>query len=118
MNFTQRKTEIITTMRDLHLERIEETHGFRIALAIKERCGDRLLVSHGMLYRALLSLEDDRALESRRERDEEIPADDDRIRRKLYRLTGQTRRELSHTDVPLGHKGLTPELAIGVTSSA
>ena len=66
---------------------IEEFHGFGIAREIRDREGARLLTGHGTLYRALGRLEQQGFLIGRWE-DPLAAAEENRPRRKLYKLTG------------------------------
>lgn len=62
-------------------------HGFRIAKEIRDREGARLLTGHGTLYRALGRLEQQGFLTGEWE-DPQMAAEQNRPRRKLYKLTG------------------------------
>jgi DNA-binding PadR family transcriptional regulator len=65
---------------------IGEFHGFLIAKEVSHTTDTRLLTAHGSLYRALSRLEKMGLLQSRWE-DPQIPADENRPRRRLYTLT-------------------------------
>jgi PadR family transcriptional regulator PadR len=65
---------------------IAEFHGFLIAKEVSHTTDARLLTAHGSLYRALSRLEKMGLLESRWEAPE-IPAAENRPRRRLYTLT-------------------------------
>lgn len=73
-----------------------EFHGFLIAKAISHTTDTRLLTAHGSLYRALSRLEKMGLLESRWE-DPQIPADENRPRRRLYTLTALADQALAET---------------------
>lgn len=64
-----------------------EFHGFQIAKEIKDREGARLLTGYGTLYRALERLEKQGFLSSRWE-DPLAAAEQNRPRRRFYKLTG------------------------------
>ena len=61
-------------------------YGFMMSKEIRDRKGARLLTAHGTLYRALARLEKQGHLDSRWE-DPALAADENRPRRKFYRLT-------------------------------
>ena len=75
--------EAAAALRDRGLA---EFHGFLIAKEVSHTTDTRLLTAHGSLYRALSRLEKMGLLESRWE-DPQIPADENRPRRRLYTLT-------------------------------
>lgn len=62
-------------------------HGFGIAKRIQSREGARNLTSHGTLYKALGRLAESGMLESRWE-DPNAAAEEQRPRRRLYRVSG------------------------------
>ena len=78
---------ILVAAAGLRAQGIEEFHGFRIAKEIRDREGARLLTGHGTLYRALGRLEQQGFLTAEWE-DPQVAAEQNRPRRKLYRLTG------------------------------
>ena len=82
----------------LHAQGEHGFHGFRLAKEISEERGARLLTGHGTLYRALGRLKNRGYLESHWE-DAEIALQQNRPRRKLYRLTGAGRAALSRSDI-------------------
>ena len=88
MNQRELQDEVAAALSNLALDGQREAYGFEIARAIQKRRGDRLLVPHGALYRALRNLENRRVIISRWERTEEIPKVEDRPRHRCYRLTG------------------------------
>lgn len=90
---------ILSAAVSLHGEGIEEFHGFRIAKEINAREGTRLLPGHGTLYRALARLEQQGLLQSVWE-DPLIAAEENRPRRRLYRLTGAPIPGLESLSVP------------------
>jgi DNA-binding PadR family transcriptional regulator len=65
-----------------------EFHGYEIAKHLGEKSDQRLLTAYGTLYRALGRLEKMGLLRSRWE-DPEIPARENRPRRRLYALTAE-----------------------------
>lgn len=71
---------------DLRRHGVPEFHGFLIAKEMKEREDARLLTAHGTLYKALDRMEKAGLLESRWE-DPLIAAEENRPRRRLYRVT-------------------------------
>ena len=77
---------ILVSAMDLRRTGDEEFHGFRIAKEIKGQKDARLLTGHGTLYRALGRLEQQGYLGSRWE-DPLFAAQENRPRRKLYKLT-------------------------------
>ena len=79
---------ILAAAIQLRSQRTEEFHGFQIAKKIQDREGARLLTGHGTLYRALGRLEQQGFLSSQWE-DPEVAAENNRPRRKLYKLTGE-----------------------------
>ena len=78
---------ILTAAVQLRSQGVDEFHGFRLAKEIKDQEGARLLTAHGTLYRALGRLEQQGFLHSTWE-DPMVAAEENRPRRKLYRLTG------------------------------
>lgn len=70
---------------------VEQFHGYLIAKEIKDASDARLLTAYGTLYRALGRLEQMGLMTSAWE-DPQIPADENRPRRRLYAITadGQT----------------------------
>ena len=78
---------ILVAAMHLHGQGVEEFHGFRIAKEIKGKRNARHLTGHGTLYRALARLERLGFLESQWE-DPLVAAEQNRPRRKFYKLTG------------------------------
>jgi len=70
---------------------IEQFHGYLIAKELKDASDAKLLTAYGTLYRALGRLEQMGLMTSAWE-DPQIPADENRPRRRLYAITpdGQT----------------------------
>ena len=70
---------------------VDQFHGYLIAKEIKDASDTRLLTAYGTLYRALGRLEQMGLMTSAWE-DPQIPADENRPRRRLYAITpdGQT----------------------------
>jgi DNA-binding PadR family transcriptional regulator len=77
---------ICAAAADLRRQGTAEFHGYLIAKELKHAADARLLTAYGTLYRALGRLEQMGLLEGRWE-DPQIPADENRPRRKLYSLT-------------------------------
>ena len=73
-----------------------EFHGFQIAKKIKDQKEARLLTGYGTLYRALERLEKQGFLSSRWE-DPLAAAEQNRPRRRLYKLTGVAATVPSHS---------------------
>jgi DNA-binding PadR family transcriptional regulator len=65
---------------------VEQFHGYLIAKEIKNASDTRLLTAYGTLYRALGRLEQMGLMTSAWE-DPQIPADENRPRRRLYAIT-------------------------------
>jgi PadR family transcriptional regulator PadR len=78
---------ILEAAAQLHRQGIEEFYGFQIAKEIGDQKGARLLTGYGTLYRALGRLQQLGILSSRWE--EPLPAEQNRPRRRYYRLTGE-----------------------------
>ena len=79
------KEEIVTTMRELAAEGIEEAYGYQINAHIKRRRNMRVGVAHGNLYRALFELVANGKLTARRETKEQAEKAG-RPRRRYYRI--------------------------------
>ncbi len=84
---------IIQAACQLRNEGVEEFHGFDIAKKIKDQEGARLLTGYGTLYRALARLQQRGILQSRWE--EALPNNENRPRRRYYRLIGEVETTLS-----------------------
>jgi PadR family transcriptional regulator, regulatory protein PadR len=82
---------ICTTALVLRDRGIEQFHGYLIAKELKDASDAKLLTAYGTLYRALGRLEQMGLMTSAWE-DPQIPADENRPRRRLYAITpdGQT----------------------------
>lgn len=93
-----------------------EFYGYAIAKEIRDEQGARLLTGHGTLYRALDRLAKLGLIESRWE-DPEIAAQDDRPRRRLYRVTALGERALADGRVPDAAAALTSKLDPGFAPS-
>ena len=65
---------------------VEQFHGYLIAKELKEAADARLLTAYGTLYRALGRLEQMGLMRSEWE-DPQIPANENRPRRRLYAIT-------------------------------
>ena len=78
--------DILIAAVNLGANGTETFYGFKIAKEISDHKGARLLTGHGTLYRALARLEKQGHLESRWE-DPAVAAEQNRPRRKLYKLT-------------------------------
>lgn len=90
---------ILSAALSLRAQGMARFHGFGIAKEISEREGRRLLPGHGTLYRALARLEKQGLLESTWE-DPLVAAEENRPRRRLYRLTGAPIPGLEDVSVP------------------
>ena len=90
---------ILSAAVSLRSQGVEEFHGFGIAKEIRDQKGARLLTGHGTLYRALGRLEQQGFLQSTWE-DPMVAAEQNRPRRKLYRLTGVPAPALEESSVP------------------
>src|SRR5215216_2347615 len=77
---------ICVAATDLRQQGTEQFHGYLIAKEIKEHADNRLLTAYGTLYRALGRLESMGFLSSRWE-DALVAAEQNRPRRRFYRLT-------------------------------
>jgi DNA-binding PadR family transcriptional regulator len=91
---------------------VEQFHGYLIAKEIKNASDTRLLTAYGTLYRALGRLEQMGLMTSAWE-DPQIPADENRPRRRLYAITpdGQTvvaNAARETTTTPLASPSVSP----------
>ena len=102
---------ILTAAARLRSQGVQQFHGYRIAKEIMDGEGARLLPGHGTLYRALARLEQQGLLESEWE-DPTVAADENRPRRRLYRLTGTYATVLGEGSVPTGGPS---QLSLGAT---
>jgi PadR family transcriptional regulator PadR len=82
---------ICTAALGLRDRGVEQFHGYLIAKELKDATDAKLLTAYGTLYRALGRLEQMGLVTSAWE-DPQIPADENRPRRRLYAITpdGQT----------------------------
>lgn len=97
---------------ELRRHGIDDFHGFLVASEMAEREGARLLTSYGTLYKALGRMEKAGLLESRWE-DPLVAAEENRPRRRLYRVTAAGETALSKSvstepQSPRLRKGLAP----------
>jgi len=90
---------IIEAAAQLRQKGAEEFHGFDIAKKIKDQEGARLLTGYGTLYRALARLQQRGILQSRWE--EPLPTDENRPRRRYYRLVGEVEATVPSNPVPV-----------------
>ena len=74
-----------------------EFHGFEMAKELQEIDDAKRLTAHGTLYKALSRMETAGLLESQWE-DPQKAADEDRPRRRLYKITGAGEVALSRLD--------------------
>ena len=78
---------------DLATSGQQDFHGYMIAREMRERENARALTSHGTLYKALDRMKKAGYLESRWE-DPELAVQENRPRRRLYRITAEGQRAL------------------------
>ena len=90
---------ILKAAARLRSQGVEQFHGYGIAKEIRDGEGTRLLAGHGTLYRALARLEQQGLVESAWE-DPMVAANENRPRRRLYRLTGTYAISLGEEAVP------------------
>ncbi len=83
---TSIEQSILAAAINLREEGVSEFHGFLISKKLRDDSGARLLIAFGTLYRALARLEKQGLLRSQWEDD--LPADENRPRRRLYQLNG------------------------------
>jgi PadR family transcriptional regulator, regulatory protein PadR len=74
---------------------VDQFHGYLIAKEIKDASDTRLLTAYGTLYRALGRLEQMGLMTSAWE-DPQIPADENRPRRRLYEITPGGQAAVAH----------------------
>jgi len=74
---------------------VEQFHGYLIAKEIKDASNVKLLTAYGTLYRALGRLEQMGLVTSAWE-DPQIPADENRPRRRLYEITSKGRTAVAN----------------------
>lgn len=104
---------IILVACQLREEGVEEFHGFQIAKKIKDHEGARLLTGYGTLYRALGRLQQRGILQSRWE--ESLPTDENRPRRRYYRLIGEVEATVPSNPVPVSKPKLCKIGGLGVS---
>jgi len=75
---------------------VEQFHGYLIAKELKDAADTKLLTAYGTLYRALGRLEQMGLMTSTWE-DPQIPADENRPRRRLYTITPDGRAAVVNT---------------------
>ena len=75
---------------------VEQFHGYLIAKELKDTSNTKLLTAYGTLYRALGRLEQMGLMTSTWE-DPQIPADENRPRRRLYTITPDGRAAVVNT---------------------
>lgn len=88
------EVQILTAGQALQQRGVPQFHGFLIAKEMQEGDQARRLTAHGTLYRALDRLEQSGLLERWWE-DAEIAAQEQRPRRRLYRITGLGERAVA-----------------------
>lgn len=88
LSFTEQS--ILEAAVRLRQQGFQEFSGFQVAKEMRNKRGKHFLVGYGTLYRALERLEDKGFLASRWE--EVVPAEENRPRRKYYRLAGKAIR--------------------------
>lgn len=94
----------------LRASRDPEFHGFAMAKLIQEADAARRLTAHGTLYKALARMEKAGLLESRWE-DAAVAAEEQRPRRRFYRVTAQGEAALARVRAPAPRKALRAGLA-------
>jgi PadR family transcriptional regulator len=92
-------TEQAVLAAGLHLHGLGagEFHGYALAKQMRDEAGARRLIAHGTLYKALDRLEGMGLLESRWE-DPLLAAEDNRPRRRFYRVTQAGSKALAETE--------------------
>lgn len=90
---------IIEAAVRLHKRGTLEFHGFQIAKEIKDQKGARQLTGYGTLYKALGRLQKQGILKNRWE--ETLPTDENRPRRRYYRLVGEKAAEALNLSNPI-----------------
>ena len=91
--------EILFAALRLRQQGIDEFHGFGLAKEIQDLTRTRRLRAHSTLYRALRRLEELGYLRSRWE-DPVVAAQDNRLRRRLYRLFASESTVIAKLDDP------------------
>jgi PadR family transcriptional regulator PadR len=104
------EVQILTAGQALQQRGVPQFHGFLIAKEMQEGDEGRRLTAHGTLYRALDRLEQSGLLERWWE-DAEIAAQEQRPRRRLYRITGLGERALADATYarPASSRGMVLE---------
>ena len=87
-----------------------EFHGFAMAKLIQAAEDARRLTAHGTLYKALARMEKAGLLESRWE-DADTAAEEQRPRRRFYRVTARGEAALANAPAPQRQAALRPGLA-------
>jgi hypothetical protein len=103
---------IINAASQLRQEGAEEFHGFQIAKKVKDQEGARLLTAYGTLYRALGRLQQRGILQSRWET---LPTDENRPRRRYYRLIGEVEATVPSNPVPVSVPKVCKIWGVGVS---
>jgi len=85
---------ICTAALGLRESGVEQFHGYLMAKELKSASDARLLTAYGTLYRALGRLEQMGLMTSAWE-DPQIPADENRPRRRLYAITPDGQRAVA-----------------------
>ena len=98
----------------LQKQGFSEFHGFQIAKEIKDQREARFLTGYGTLYRALGRLQKRGFLESRWE--ELLPTDENRPRRRYYRLVGE-KIMVPSNDFPVSKPEFRRDWNLGVSQA-
>jgi hypothetical protein len=106
---------IIEAAIQLREEGFVEFFGFQIAKKIKDQKGARLLTGYGTLYRALGRLEKMDILQSHWE--ELLPSDENRPRRRYYRLIGEIETDISANAAPAKERDAYKIWGLGVSGT-
>ena len=91
--------EILLAALHFRLQGVDEFHGFGLARVIQDLTRDRRLSAHSTLYRALRRLEGLGYLRSRWE-DSVVAAQENRLRRRLYRVIDSEATLIAKLDRP------------------
>lgn len=89
---------------------IDRFHGYLLAKEMKDASDARLLTAYGTLYRALGRLEQMGLMTSAWE-DPQIPADENRPRRRLYAITPDGQTAVANAAEPSGAPLATPRIS-------
>jgi hypothetical protein len=106
---------IIQAACQLRQEGVEEFHGFDIAKKIKDQEEARFLTGYGTLYRALSRLQQMGILQSRWE--DAIPTNENRPRRRYYRLVGEVEATVSASSDPISEPKVCKVWGLGVSQA-